>query len=263
MSLNVTAADLALAAQSGFWAHGPTYPRLCRQRTVCLSRRVGRAYLWSFWKGWLWVFLSSLRRVVEYQKWSRMGLPVISLLRSNPMSCVTAFHTCFPIWSWRGRLGSAPAAKSRRNTRLELRLASSLDCMNKHLHTNRSLVSGLPVAHVSTVDLSLHYLLLNQLRSIQQAGYEVTGISSPGQEVSAIEATGISHIAVTRTRHQTPLSDLGSLWRLHQVMRREPFAIVHTHTASTVELYKECLNDAASRERQYRDGRHRSRCGIA
>ena len=36
------------------------------------------------------------------------------------------------------------------------------------------------VAHVTTIDLSLRYLLLNQLRSIEEAGYEVTGISSPG-----------------------------------------------------------------------------------
>ena len=36
------------------------------------------------------------------------------------------------------------------------------------------------VAHVATVDLSLRFLLLNQLESLHEAGYSVTGISSAG-----------------------------------------------------------------------------------
>ena len=32
------------------------------------------------------------------------------------------------------------------------------------------------IAHITTVDMSLRYLLLNQLRSLQQSGYEVVGI---------------------------------------------------------------------------------------
>lgn len=47
------------------------------------------------------------------------------------------------------------------------------------------------VAHITTIDMALRYLLLNQLLSIQQAGYEVTGISSSGPEVPAIEVAGI------------------------------------------------------------------------
>jgi len=85
------------------------------------------------------------------------------------------------------------------------------------------------IAHITTIDLSLRYLLLNQLRSIQQAGYQAVGISSPGAYVSAIEAAGIRHIPLLMTRNLTPLADLVSLFRLYQVMRRERFAIVHTH----------------------------------
>jgi glycosyltransferase involved in cell wall biosynthesis len=85
------------------------------------------------------------------------------------------------------------------------------------------------VAHVTTIDMSLRYLLLNQMRSIQHAGYEVVGISSPGPDVPTIEAAGIRHIPVSMTRRVTPLADLVSLWRLYQVMRRERFTIVHTH----------------------------------
>jgi glycosyltransferase involved in cell wall biosynthesis len=87
------------------------------------------------------------------------------------------------------------------------------------------------VAHVTAIDMSLRYLLLNQLRSIQQAGYQVTGISSPGPDVTVLESSGIRHIPVSITRTVTPEADLAALWRLYRVMRRERFAIVHTHTA--------------------------------
>ena len=86
------------------------------------------------------------------------------------------------------------------------------------------------VAHVTTVDMSLRGLLLNQLQSLREEGYEVVGISSPGSDVAAIEAAGIRHIAVPISRNLTPLADLASLWRLYRVMRRERFTIVHTHT---------------------------------
>ena len=86
------------------------------------------------------------------------------------------------------------------------------------------------IAHVTTVDISLRVLLLNQLQSLREAGYEVVGISAPGSEVAHLEAAGIRHIAVPMTRNLTPLADLVSLWRLYRVMRRERFTIVHTHT---------------------------------
>lgn len=89
---------------------------------------------------------------------------------------------------------------------------------------------GIKIAHVTSIDLSLRYLLLDQLRSIQQAGYHVIGISSPGPEVSSLEAAGIRHIAAPLTRNVTPWADLMALWRLYQVMRRERFTIVHCHT---------------------------------
>ncbi|MDY7079457.1 MAG: glycosyltransferase family 4 protein [Chloroflexota bacterium] len=86
------------------------------------------------------------------------------------------------------------------------------------------------VAHITTIDMSLRYLLFNQLRSIQHAGYQVVGISSPGPDVPVIEAAGIRHIPIPMTRNVTPLADLVSLWRLYWIMRRERFTIVHAHT---------------------------------
>ena len=86
------------------------------------------------------------------------------------------------------------------------------------------------IAHVTTVDLSLRYLLLNQLRRIQQEGYEVVGMSAAGPDVSVLKASGIDHRAIPLTRRFTPFRDLYALWALYRQMRREKFDIVHTHT---------------------------------
>lgn len=86
------------------------------------------------------------------------------------------------------------------------------------------------VAHVTTVDLSLRYLLLNQLERIRDEGYEVFGISADGPDVATVEARGIPHFAVPMTRRFTPLADLRALWALTRLMRRERFDVVHTHT---------------------------------
>ncbi len=86
------------------------------------------------------------------------------------------------------------------------------------------------VAHVTTIDGSLRYLLLGQLRSLEADGYEVVGISTPGPDVPAIEAAGIPHVPVAISRNISPLRDLRSLWRLYRLFRRERYTIVHTHT---------------------------------
>ncbi len=91
-------------------------------------------------------------------------------------------------------------------------------------------MAALTVAHVTTVDMSLRYLLLNQLRYLQGQGYRVIGVSSPGPDVAAVEAAGIKHIAVPMTRRLSPLKDLAAVQELTRVFRRERVDIVHTHT---------------------------------
>ncbi len=85
------------------------------------------------------------------------------------------------------------------------------------------------VGHITTIDMSLRYLLLNQLQSLQEAGYQITGVSSSGPDVPLIEAAGIPHVAVPISRNLTPLADLVSLLRLYRLMRQHNFTIVHTH----------------------------------
>jgi glycosyltransferase involved in cell wall biosynthesis len=97
--------------------------------------------------------------------------------------------------------------------------------------TSHGLLAAAParVAHVTTADVSLRYLLLNQLRAIRDRGYAVTGVSAPGPDVTALTSHGIAHQAVAMSRRFTPLADLRSLVRLYRLMRRARFTIVHAH----------------------------------
>ncbi len=91
-------------------------------------------------------------------------------------------------------------------------------------------MSQIKVAHITTSDITIRHLILNLLRSLQQTGYDVTGISAPGPGVPDIETAGVRHIAIPLSRSMTPGGDLVGLWQLYRVLRRERFTIVHTHT---------------------------------
>ncbi len=91
-------------------------------------------------------------------------------------------------------------------------------------------MNQIKIVHVTTVAQSLQGLLLNQMKTLQSAGYHVSGISSPGAKASSLEQAGIRHIAVPMSRQVTPILDAVALARLYDVMRRERFTIVHTHT---------------------------------
>jgi glycosyltransferase involved in cell wall biosynthesis/ribosomal protein S18 acetylase RimI-like enzyme len=92
--------------------------------------------------------------------------------------------------------------------------------------------SGSPVrvAHLTTTDLTLRYLLLGQLRRLREEGYEVTGISAPGPNTAAIEAAGVSHLAWRNaTRSWNLGADLRAFAELVRLLRRERFDLLHTH----------------------------------
>jgi glycosyltransferase involved in cell wall biosynthesis len=91
-------------------------------------------------------------------------------------------------------------------------------------------VTGAKVIHVCTVDLSLRYLLGNQLRFLQREGYDVVGVSSPGPDVPWLRDRGIRHVPVAMTRTFDPRGDAGALLDLQRVFARERPDIVHTHT---------------------------------
>jgi len=85
------------------------------------------------------------------------------------------------------------------------------------------------VVHVTTVDMSVRHLLLNQLLWLRDAGFEVAAASAAGPDLEPVRRAGVPHFAVPFTRRMTPLADLAAFFTLWRLFRREHFTIVHTH----------------------------------
>ncbi len=87
------------------------------------------------------------------------------------------------------------------------------------------------LAHITTVDLSLRFLLWDQLRAFRGAGFEIIGISAPGPWVAELKQDGLVHVAVPALKRRwAPLSDLRALVQLVRILRKLRPNIVHTHT---------------------------------
>lgn len=86
------------------------------------------------------------------------------------------------------------------------------------------------VIHITTSDMSLRYLLLDQLRYLQAQGHEVTAVSGPGPWVEAVRAAGIPVTTVPLTRRISPFQDLRAFGALAWHLLRAQPDVVHTHT---------------------------------
>lgn len=86
------------------------------------------------------------------------------------------------------------------------------------------------VAHLTTVDLSLRYLVFSQMLAVRDAGGEAIGISAPGPWVDELEAAGIRHIPLhSSTRGMDIPADLRAARQLWKILRRENLDVLHTH----------------------------------
>jgi glycosyltransferase involved in cell wall biosynthesis len=86
------------------------------------------------------------------------------------------------------------------------------------------------VAHLTTVDSSLRYLLHPQLTAVRDRGAEVLGISAPGPYADGLQAEGIGHVPLaSSTRSMNPLADVRSALELWRILRRERPDVLHTH----------------------------------
>jgi glycosyltransferase involved in cell wall biosynthesis len=86
------------------------------------------------------------------------------------------------------------------------------------------------VAHLTTVDSTLWYLLRPQLLAVVEAGDEAVGISAPGPWVEAIERDGVRHVTLpTSTRGRSLRADVRAAMDLWRILRAERFDVLHTH----------------------------------
>lgn len=84
--------------------------------------------------------------------------------------------------------------------------------------------------------MGIRFLLLNQLTSLREAGYEVMAVCSPGSYVPEIEGAGVRVIPVPMARSAAPWADLKALVTLYRILRWECPTIVHTHTPKAALL---------------------------
>ena len=99
--------------------------------------------------------------------------------------------------------------------------------------TPRLVTGGRParVAHLTTVDLSLHALLATELTVDVEAGCEVWGISAPGPYVDEVRALGASHAEIPSfDRSWRPANDARAVRELAGTLRRVRPDVLHTHT---------------------------------
>jgi len=86
------------------------------------------------------------------------------------------------------------------------------------------------ICHVTSIDFTLKFMLLNKLRFLKNQGYDVYAVCSFGKWVEDIEREAIKIKTIKFKRKISPISDLIALFRLYLYFRKEKFDIVHTHT---------------------------------
>lgn len=88
----------------------------------------------------------------------------------------------------------------------------------------------LRIAHLTTVDSSLRYLLLPQLMEIRERGGVPIGISADGPDVPFLLDAGIEFIPLTAsTRSRSLASDIKAAWQLRGVIKSSEIDVLHTH----------------------------------
>jgi len=85
------------------------------------------------------------------------------------------------------------------------------------------------VVHMTTVDMSVRHLLLNQLLALRAAGFDVGAVSAAGPDLGPVNAARVPHWPVSFTRRMTPFQDVLAAWQIWRLCRKERFTIVHTH----------------------------------
>lgn len=90
-------------------------------------------------------------------------------------------------------------------------------------------VGNKKIIRAVTVSMSVDFFS-PMVKDLQQQGYEIVSVSSPGPELERLQELGVMTIKVPMERRMSPLKDLKSLWQLIRVFRKERPYMVHSMT---------------------------------
>lgn len=90
-------------------------------------------------------------------------------------------------------------------------------------------VGNKKIIRAVTVSMSVDFFS-PMVKDLQQQGYEIVSVSSPGSELERLQELGVKTIKVPMERRMSPLKDLKSLWQLIRVFRQERPYMVHSMT---------------------------------
>ncbi|MSU54449.1 MAG: glycosyltransferase [Candidatus Staskawiczbacteria bacterium] len=84
--------------------------------------------------------------------------------------------------------------------------------------------------HVTTVDITARFIILDFLKFLMRENYDVRLVCSFGRHQEFLEKAGIPIHHVFMTRRITPVEDIISFFKLYRYFKQEKFDIVHTYT---------------------------------
>lgn len=91
-------------------------------------------------------------------------------------------------------------------------------------------MSRMKIAVVAAADLSIRFLLLEQIQALQGDGHEVIAVCGPGRWVDDVRQRGVRVQVMDMARELSPWRDVRCLLGLARFFRQQKFDVVHTHT---------------------------------
>lgn len=92
------------------------------------------------------------------------------------------------------------------------------------------------VCQITSVDLTVKFLLLRQLKFLKREGFEILVVCSRGEWTDEIRDEGINIETIKIKRRISPISDLLTLFKLLFYFEEQEFDVVHTHTPKAALL---------------------------
>jgi len=88
----------------------------------------------------------------------------------------------------------------------------------------------LRIAQVSTTDMAMRFLLLDQIKSLQDQGHDVVAVCRSGPWIETLRKEGIRAEVIEMAREVSLRSDLVTFCSLVRCFKKHRFDVVHTHT---------------------------------